>query len=78
MNWSLQHSTHAGKKVPDGVTYILTNAFFHLVHSISENSITIELLVNTDQILVTYSAGALETYAPKGSKQVEVVGKDEK
>ena len=78
MNWSLRRSTRAGKKVPDGVTYILTNAFFRLVHSISENSITIELLVNTDQTLVTYSAGASETYAPKGSKQVKVVGKNEK
>ena len=78
MNWLLQHSTHSGKKIPDGVTYILTNTFFHLVHTISENSITIELTVNTDQTLVVYAAGASETYAPKGSKQVEVVGKDEK
>ena len=78
MKWSLRRSTRAGKKVPDGVTYILTNAFFRLVYTISENSITIELSVNTDQTLVTYAAGATETYAPKGSKQVEVVGKDEK
>jgi hypothetical protein len=28
--------------------------------------------------MVTYTAGANETYAPKGSKQVKVVGKDEK
>jgi len=28
MKWSLRRSTRAGKKVPDGVTYILTNAFF--------------------------------------------------
>jgi len=78
MNWSLQHSTRPGKKVPDGVTYILTNAFFYLAYTISENSVTIELMVNTDQTLVTYAAGASETYAPKGSKQVEIVGKDEK
>ena len=66
------------KKTPDGVTYILTNAYFRLVHTISEDSVTITVTVNTDQTLVTYSAGASETYAPKGSKQVEVVGKDEK
>jgi len=78
MNWTLRRSTRPGKKVPDGVTYILTDAFFRLVHTISENSVTIELCVNTDQTLVTYGAGASETYAPKGSKQVEVVGKDEK
>ena len=78
MNWTLQHSTCPGKKVPDGVTYILTDTFFCLVHTISENSVTIELCVNTDQTLVTYDAGASETYAPKGSKQVEVVWKDKK
>ena len=66
------------KKVPDGVTYILTNAFLHLVHTISENDTPITLIVNTDQTMVTYAAGASDTYAPRGSKQVEVVGKDER
>ena len=28
--------------------------------------------------MVTYAAGASDTYAPRGSKQVEVVGKDER
>ena len=78
MGWSLQRSTCPGTKTPDGVTYILTNAYFCLVHSISENNISIKLGVNTDQTGVTYSAGASETYAPKCSKQVEVIGKDEK
>jgi len=78
MKWSLWCSTHPGKKVPDGVTYILSNAFFHLVHTISDNNVMITLSVNTDQTLVIYAAGASETCAPKGSKQVEVVGKDEK
>src|SRR5258708_7794889 len=78
MGWSLRCSTLAGKKVSDGVTFILTDAFFHLSHTISENGVPITLIVNTDQTLVIYTAGASETYAPKGSKQVEVVGKDEK
>jgi hypothetical protein len=78
MGWSLRRSTRPGKKTPDGVTYILTNAYFRLVHTILNNTVTSTLIVNTDQTLVIYSAGATETYAPKGSKQVEVVGKDEK
>ena len=78
MGWSLRRSTRPGKKTPNGVTYILTNAFFRLVHTISENNVTITITVNTDQTLVTYAAGASETYAPRGSKQVEVVGKDER
>jgi len=78
MDWSLRCSTHPGKKTPDGVTYILTNAYFRLVYTISEDSVTAEITVNTDQTGVIYSAGAIETYAPRGSKQVEVIGKDEK
>ena len=78
MKWTFQRSTRAGKKVPDGVTYILSDAFLRLVNTISEESVTISLIVNTDQTLVIYAAGVSETYAPKGSKQVEVVGKDEK
>ena len=35
-------------------------------------------MVNSDQTLVYFAAGAIETYAPIGSKQVEVVGKDER
>ena len=62
----------------DGVTYILTNAYFCLVHTILEDDVTSTVTVNTDQTLVIYSAGASETYASKGSKQVEVSGKDEK
>ena len=66
------------KKVSDGVTYILSDAFLRVAHTISEEGVTIPLIVNTDQTHVIYAAGASETYAPKGSKQMEVVGKDEK
>jgi hypothetical protein len=78
MKWTLRRSTRAGKKIPDGVTYILTNTYFRLVYTITENHLTITLSVNTDQTHVIYSAGTSETYAPRGLKQVEVVGKDEK
>ena len=78
MKWSLHCSTRPEKKISDGVTYILTNAFLCLVHTFSENSVAMTLIVNTNQTLVIYTGGASETHAPKGSKQVEVVGKDEK
>ena len=78
MKWSLRRATRPGKKIPDGITYILTSAFLRLVHTISENSVAIELIVNTDQTQVIYAAGASETYDFRGSKQVEIVGKDEK
>ena len=78
MGWSFQCFTCTGKKVPDGVTYILSNAYFCLVHTISEDSVTSTVTVNTDQKEVVYTAGASETYAPTNLKQVEVIGKDEK
>ena len=78
MGWSLQRTTRPGKKIPDGVTHILTDAYLRIVHTISEDPTATTPGVNTDQTYVTYSAGSTETYALRGSKQVEVVGKDEK
>ena len=78
MDWTLRRTTRPGKKIPDGVTSILTDAYLRLVNTISEDPTATTPGVNTDQTYVTYSAGSTETYAPKGSKQVEVVGKDEK
>jgi len=78
MKWSLRRATRPGKKTPENVTQILTNAILRLVSTISQHNIPKPLLVNSDQTGPQYSSGALETYAPTGSKQVEVVGKDER
>jgi hypothetical protein len=59
MKWSLRQSTCPGKNIPDGVTYILTDTFLRFVHTISEDSVVIEVIVNTDQTLVIYAAGAV-------------------
>ena len=77
MRWSLCHPTHPGKKTPEDVTQILTNAALCLVSTISQYNVPKPFLVNSDQTGAQYLSGALETYAPTGSKQVEVVGKDE-
>jgi hypothetical protein len=78
MGWSLRRATRAGKKTPENITQILTDAALRLVSTISTFNVPKPLTVNSDQTGVVYSAGALETYAPIGSKQVEVIGKDEK
>ena len=78
MEWSLHRATRPGKKIPENTTQILTDATLRLVSTISQNNVPRALIVNSDQTGVNYSAGAHETYAPTGSKQVEVVGKDEK
>ena len=78
MKWSLRRATRPGKKTPENITQVLTDAALRLVSTISEHNVPEPLLVNSDQAGVTYGAGALQTYAPIGSKQVEVIGKDEK
>jgi len=77
MGWSLCCATQPGKKTPENITQILTNAALCLVLTISQYNISKVLLVNSDQTGVQYSAGTIETYAPTGSKQFEVAGKDE-
>ena len=78
MGWSLLQATHPGKKTPENITQVLTDATLRLVSTILQHNVPKFLIVNSDQTGVVYSAGAVETYAPTGSKQVEVVGKDER
>ena len=78
MKWSLRCATCSGKKTPENIMQILTDATLHLVWTISEHGVLKFFLVNTDQTGVQYSAGGIATWAPVGSKQVEVIGKDEK
>ena len=78
MKWSLRRSTRPGKKTPENVIQILTDAALRLVWTISQYNVPKSLSVNSDQTGVTYSAGGLATWAPIGSKQVEVLGKDER
>ena len=78
MGWSLRRATRPGKKIPENITEVLTDATLRLVSTISEHKVPKCLAVNSDQAGVTYGAGGLQTYAPVGSKQVEVIGKDER
>ena len=59
MKWTLRHSTRPGKKTPDNIQQILTDTFFRLVWTISNSNILPVFLVNSDQTLVQYSAGAV-------------------
>lgn len=78
MGWSFRRATRPGKKTPENITQVLTDATLRLISTISQYNVPIFLLVNSDQTGVRYSSGALETYAKTGSKQVEVIGKDER
>jgi len=77
MNWSFCCTTRPGKKTPENIEEILTDSFLRFVWTISNFKILAVFVVNSDQALIYYTAGAEGTYAAIGSKQVEVVGKDE-
>ena len=49
MKWSHHHATHPGKKTPENVTQIPTNATLCLIWTISEFDVPKPLSVNTDQ-----------------------------
>ena len=54
--------------MPENITQVLTDAALRLASTISEHQVPEPLSVNSDQTGVTYGAGALQTYAPIGSK----------
>ena len=78
MKWSLRHATCPGKKSPENVSQILTDAFLRISWAFSKFNIHPAFMVNSDQTLVYFSACAKETYEAIGSKQVDLVGMDEK
>jgi len=78
MKWSFRRTTCPGKKTPENIEEILTDSFLRFVWTISNFKVLAVFVVNSDQTLIYYTAGAEETYAATGSKQVEVVGKDER
>ena len=78
MKWSLRRATHPGKKTPDNIVQILTDTFLRFSWAVSKFNIQAVFVVNSDQTMVYYSANAKETYGAIGSKQVEVVGLDER
>lgn len=78
LNWSIRKATRAAQKIPNDVDRILRHAFLRLACTIRDESIDSCFIVNSDQTQVVYAQGSSVTWTEKGSKQVEVVGNDEK
>jgi hypothetical protein len=76
--WSLRKGTKAAQKLPANAEEQCENAFLRRAYTIKEHRIPAELIVNADQTGVVYLPGARMTYAPRGSKQVAVIGNEEK
>ena len=78
MKWSLRRATRPGKKTPNNIQQILTDTFLRFSWAISKFNIHAIFVVNSDQTMVYFSDNSKETYEVVGSKQVEIVGLDER
>ncbi|KAG6823766.1 hypothetical protein H0H92_009110, partial [Tricholoma furcatifolium] len=78
MNWSHRCATRAAQKLPDDWEEICAKSALRKAYNIKEHDIPIELWVNSDQTQNLYAPGDKMTYAETGTKQVSVVGLDEK
>lgn len=78
MNWSWRKATRAAQKKPANWEDQCEKSFYRKAYLIKEEDIPAALYVNSDQTQVVYAPGDKKTWAVKGSKQVELIGEDEK
>jgi hypothetical protein len=78
MSWSIRAATQAAQKQPNDWEDQCEQSFFWKAYSIKEYDIHEALYVNSDQTQIVYAPGNRLTYNPTGSKQVAVVGVEEK
>lgn len=78
MNWSRRKATQAAQKKPFNWEDLCEKSALRKAHLIKEEDIPAELWVNSDQTQAVYAPGDKMTWAETGSKQVPVIGTEEK
>lgn len=78
MGWSRRKATRAAQKLPPDVNRVLFRSFLRLACLIRDEDIPACCIVNADQTQVVYNMGCDMTWAPTGSRQVAVVGVEDK
>ncbi|KAJ7815544.1 hypothetical protein B0H13DRAFT_2381017 [Mycena leptocephala] len=76
--WSMRKGTKAAQKLPPDAEDQCEDVFLRRAWTIKEHRIPAALVVNADQTGVVYLPGSRMTYAPRGSKQVGLIGNEEK
>jgi hypothetical protein len=76
--WSMRKGTKAAQKLPPDAEDQCEDVFLCRAWTIKEHRIPAALVVNADQTGVVYLPGSRMTYAPRGSKQVGLIGNEEK
>jgi hypothetical protein len=79
LNYVPRACTQASQKIPEDAPLQLYHAFFRLVYACWKRKIKhASLIVNFDQTQVVIQSQGKSTFAESGSKQVGVIGKEEK
>ena len=78
MQWSERKGMKAAQKLPNNWEDVCEHAFLRRAHTIKEEDIPVYLMVNSDQTGVVYGPGSKLTWAPRGSRQVSLIGTDKK
>ncbi|KAG1866364.1 hypothetical protein C8R48DRAFT_600290, partial [Suillus tomentosus] len=79
LNWSFCRATRAAQKLPPNVEQVLLDQFLRLALTIHDCAIfDAAFLVNIDQTNIIYQPSNTSTFEVTGSKQVVVLGQEEK
>jgi DDE superfamily endonuclease len=79
LNWTMRSGTRAAQKLPANVDEVCREQFLRLALTLRDGVIDHPaFLVNIDQTNIIYQATNSSTYEEKGSKQVSIVGQEEK
>ncbi|KIK74376.1 hypothetical protein PAXRUDRAFT_19942 [Paxillus rubicundulus Ve08.2h10] len=78
LNWSPRKGTRTAAKLPANADDKCTEAFFRLVYIMKWHSVPPKLVVGFDQIGSYILPSSGTTFAEHGSRQVDIVAKDEK
>lgn len=78
LDWSFRKATRAGQKIPIDAEQQLFHASLRMAGCIRDENVKACFVVNGDQTLSVYASGRDHTYELKGSKQINIVGIEEK
>lgn len=78
MKWSVRTGTREAHKLPLRWVDECFEHFLRMAYTVKEYNIPEAMIVNTDQTQLVYAPGGKLTWAQTGSKQVSIVGLEEK
>jgi len=79
LNWSFRRATRAAQKTPSNADQLCLDQFYRLTLTIRDCAIFhASFYVNIDQTNIVYQPANTATYEEVGSKQVAVIGQEEK